>query len=171
MPSLPTLKDIRSKKHELANKIASSESALEKLRLEFSDYEAAERVWLNLFGDSEHDRNVVEEVMDGLHEGLEKKALRRKPPGIPQMPDMIIEAIEQGLKMGAPGIDPAAMLQYVQQKYWPEATSPDVASTAWRMWKAERLVKPHKDSPIYTLPNWMETQLGPLPRIKPLNRV
>ena len=161
MSNFPRLRDIRTKKHELANKIASAEFALQKLRLELSDYEAAERVWLTLSGGNEDDRDWVEEAMDDLHQEAVNAPPKRKPSGIPQMPDMIIEAIEDGLKMGAPGIDPAAMLQHVQAKYWPKAKSPDVASTAWRMWKAGRLVKPFKDLPIYSLPNWNEMQPNP----------
>ena len=153
MTNIPRLRDIRAKKQELASKIASAESALEKMRLEFKDYEAAERVWLSLSGGSEDDRDVVEEVMNGLHEGLEKKALKRKPSGIPQMPEMILESLALAIESGSPGLEPSGMLSYVQQTYWPDATPPDVASTAWRMWKMGRLAKPNKDSPIYTLPD------------------
>jgi hypothetical protein len=155
MPRLPNLRDIRDRKQLLAVKIAGMESDLEKLRDELRDYEAAERVWLTLSGGSEDDRDFVEETFDDLSEAA-KAASKRKPTGVPQMPDMIIEAINDALGQGTPGIDPATMLQYVQRKYWPEAKSPDVASTAWRMWKAGRLAKPHKDSPIYTLPKASE---------------
>ncbi len=160
MPPLPRLRDIRAKKQELADKIAGTESALEKLRLELRDYEAAERVWLELSGGSDDDRDELDKLLEDVEE--QAKRPKRKPHGIPQMPDMIIEAIEAGTKMGAPGIDPAAMLQYIQGRYWPDATSPDVSSTAWRMWKMGRLEKPFKDSPIYALPGRQKVELDRL---------
>ncbi|MGC1861343.1 MAG: hypothetical protein WA733_09530 [Methylocystis sp.] len=152
MARLPNLRDIREKKQSIAIKIAGMERDLAKLRDEFRDYEAAERVWLTLSGGNEDDHDETDELPAILEEEADKKPLKRKPSGIPQMPEMILESLALAIEHGSPGLEPSGMLSYVQQKYWPDATPPDVASTAWRMWKMGRLAKPHKDSPIYTLP-------------------
>lgn len=147
----PSLRTIREKKQALLANMVRLEEQISRLRAEAADYEAAERVWLNLGGDE--DDKDLEELSDMLDkESQEKAKSQRKPPGLLPVSDMIIEAISDALRQGKPGLDPAGMLLYVQKKYWPDAKGPDVGSTAWRMWKTKRLIKPDNKSRVYSLP-------------------
>ena len=89
-----------------------------------------------------------ERIMNGIGNVVE---VRRKPPGVPPVPDMILEALREAKDAGKPGLNPQAMVQFVRSKYWKEAGNPDIGSTAWRMWKDGRLAKPDENSSLYMI--------------------
>ncbi len=87
--------------------------------------------------------------------------IRRKPLGLPPVPLMIMEALENAESAGKPGLTPQAMVSYVRNKYWPEAGNPDIGSTAWRMWKDGRLAKPDENSSIYVIAGERDSKSSP----------
>jgi hypothetical protein len=143
---VPSLQAIRAKKSELLSIAAKHEALADKARKQAADFEAAERVWLQLSPESEPGGEMIDEGR-ALAGGTS-----RKPSDVPPVPEMIIEALQNAAESGAPGLTPTGLLSYVRQKYWPDAQNADVGSTAWRMWKDGRLIKPSQDSPIYALP-------------------
>ena len=163
MTQVPSLQTIRAKKEALLASAAKYEALAAKARTEAADYEAAERVWLKLVSsetpvNSEGSSLPATEPRVGTGDAYMSvggapfvKVERTKPTGIPPVPDMIIEALtEASGNLNVDGLSPSALLTFVRQKYWPEATNQDVGSTAWRMWKDGRLARP--STGIYALP-------------------
>ena len=157
----PNLSVIRTKKQELLNSAVRYETLAAEARAEAAEYEAAERVWLKHFGtngDVHHsaddivktlnEMSDVERVSSGIGNAVE---IRRKPAGVPPVPQMILEALQLAEVQGKRGLIPHEMVDFVRRKYWPEAGSPDIGSTAWRMWKDGRLAKPDENSSLYTI--------------------
>jgi hypothetical protein len=151
------------------------EALAAKVRAEAADYEAAERVWLKMVPQSPSmtvcppprfsgQRPVLGPINspDGMTTStpfivnsariMTGPAVARKPSGIPTAPEMIIEALTAAAERGMAGMTPFDLLGYVKQKYGPDANNSDVGSTAWRLWKDGRLMKPDPDSPLYGLP-------------------
>ena len=137
MNQTPSLQAIRAKKNELLSIAAKYEAMAEKARKQAADYEAAERVWLQL-APSDQDDNIAPRGKTAEELLEERPTAVRKPSGSPAVPEMILEALSAA---GRP-MTPNELLAYVREKYWPEAQSPDVGSTAWRMAKDGRLVRP-----------------------------
>jgi len=165
-----TLQTIRSKRNELLSTAAKYEALAAKARAEAADYEAAERVWLKLLPEQEGEGSGIRMKPPPATLSIDSdKALvsigggpfvstsslavpRSKPTEIPSVPDMIIEALtEANDRLNVDSLTPSAILSFVQQKYWPDAKSADVGSTAWRMWKDGRLTRPQEG--LYGLPN------------------
>jgi hypothetical protein len=147
------LKTIRAKKQAALSLVARHEELAAKARAEAVDYEAAERVLLRLFGDGDSRAGGLLRTLSAVIEEAaepDEKA-QGKPPGVPPVPDMILESLHAATEDGAPGLTPTGMLSFIKGKYWPQARSVDVSSTAWRMWKDGRLTKPDENSPIYGL--------------------
>jgi hypothetical protein len=67
---------------------------------------------------------------------------------------MIFESLKDAAARGEKGLEPAAMLKFVQKKYWPAAESADIGSTAWRLWRVAKKLK--KSGSIYSLPDEVE---------------
>jgi hypothetical protein len=143
-----SLQAIRAKKNDLLSTAAKYEAMAEKARKQAADFEAAERVWLQF--SPEADNGVVRGPT--TEEVRPITSMRTKPAGLPPVPDMIIEALTNATAAGAPGLTPSGLLSYVRGKYWPEAQTNDVGTTAWRMWKDGRLTKPGPDTSLYGLP-------------------
>lgn len=63
-----------------------------------------------------------------------------KPKGIPTMPEMIFEVLSGG---GLPGValEPKSIADQIAERWWPDVPVNNVASSAWRLWKAGRLNK------------------------------
>jgi hypothetical protein len=154
---------IRAKKQELLSTAAHYDELATRARAEAAEFEAAERVWMKLFGASEaaellaqgdevshtlSQMSDAERVASGIGNLVE---VRRKPPGVPPVPDMILEALKEAEAAGKPGLNPHAMVDFVRRKYWKEAGNPDIGSTAWRMWKDGRLAKPDENSSLYVI--------------------
>jgi hypothetical protein len=161
MTNAPDLKTIRAGKAKLLSTATHHEALAAKARAEAAEFDAAERVWLRLFGSDDDDtpESNVETLNQmsepelralGIGSGVE---LRRKPAGVPPVPEMILEALGLAQAAGKPGLTPQAMVSFVRSKYWPDAGNPDIGSAAWRMWKAGRLTKPHPESSTYHLVN------------------
>jgi hypothetical protein len=163
--SPPDLKTIRAGKAKLLATASHHEQLAAKARAEAGEFDAAERVWLKLFGSDDANDMLAagDEVAKMLSQmsTVERDAIgagnlvevKRKPPGVPPVPDMIIESLRLAEAAGKPGLTPQAMVAFVRTKYWPEAGNPDIGSTAWRMWKDGRLTKPHPESSVYGLAN------------------
>jgi hypothetical protein len=153
---VPSLQSIRARKNELLSAAAKYDNLAVKARAEAADYEAAERVWLKMAPDSASENIPVAYSVGNYVGPSQTSAIAamayKKPSGVPPVPEMIIEALAEASEHGTPGLTPQGLLSFVKQKYWPEATNPDVGSTAWRMWKAGRLSKPDPESSLYSLP-------------------
>jgi hypothetical protein len=161
MPQLPNLRVIRTKKQELLATAARYDELSAKARAEAAEFDAAERVWMKLFGSSDGANQETHDGQDAAPirsiddrsiepDGTQTEA-RRKPTGLPPLPEMILEALRLAESEGKAGMNPQAMVSYVRDKYWPEATNPDIGSTMWRMWKDGRLAKPDENSSIYVI--------------------
>jgi len=64
---------------------------------------------------------------------------RTKPEGIPMMPEIIIEAISHALRDGRAGLKVSELIEFVRQRYWPEAPANSVGPVAWKMSKTGEL--------------------------------
>jgi hypothetical protein len=147
---MSTLSIIRDKKRHLSRQIERAEETLARLRTQFADFETAERVLIAI-GDPQEEEETIAHVTNGA--GQSQGAKGRKPVDLPSVSAMIMQALQKAREDGRDGLAPAELLSFVQEKYWPDAQSSDVGSTAWRMWKAERLIKPDEKSSIYSLPS------------------
>ena len=144
---------------------SAAEELAAKARADAAEFEAAERVWMKLFGPdspddllSDGDQTMVttiSQMSDAERRSIGADAnlieVRRKPSGLPPVPEMILEALRLSESEGRAGMNPQAMVSYVRSKYWPEATNPDIGSTMWRMWKDGRLAKPDENSSLYII--------------------
>jgi hypothetical protein len=176
MPQLPNLRVIRTKKQELLAAAARYDELSAKARAEAAEFDAAERVWMKLFGadsspsegahnEQDQSRNQMPESLAQMP-GLDLRSVRsdsdnggearRKPSGLPPVPEMILEALRLAEAEGKAGMNPQAMVSYVRSKYWSEATNPDIGSTMWRMWKDGRLAKPDENSSVYVIARHQE---------------
>lgn len=154
----PKLRLLREKKRAALQEIAKLEATIAELRSLVSDYEITERVLISLSDGEEDDDAQAEVALEAgtmiVTGGAAKLEItRKKPDAVPTMPQMIEEALRQAASRGETGLEPAAMLEFIQEKYWPGAGSTDVGSTAWRLWKAGRL---KKSGSIYSLPDQSE---------------
>jgi hypothetical protein len=154
MASQPSLQTIRTKKRELLAAAARYEELAAKARSEAMEFETAERVWLRLFGPFDDEQETTDTISqmteaERRQNGADAIDVRRKPEGIPPVPEMILEALKEAEGEGKPGLAPQSLLAYVRNKYWPEAGNSDIGSTAWRMWKDGRLAKPDENSSVY----------------------
>jgi hypothetical protein len=147
---MSTLSIIRDKKRRLSRQIERGEETIARLRAQVADFEAAERVLIALGDSPEEEEEAIVHVTNGAAQS--KTAKGRKPAGLPAISAMIMQVLEKAREEGRGGLAPNELLAFVQEQYWPDAQPSDVGSTAWRMWKAERLVKPDEKSSIYSLP-------------------
>ena len=113
---------------------AELRSELHHLEAELLELVTAERVFQRLTGIQTEE----EETEAG------------KPDNIPSMPEMIISALEEVMRSGSQGLQPAGIASFIRAKWWPEVQINNVGPIAWRMWKRNQL---RKDGPIYALPN------------------
>lgn len=148
---MSTLSIIRDKKRHLSRQIERGEEMLARLRGQFTDFEAAERVLIALGNGPEEEGETIAPATNGAAQSQAAKG-RKKPTGLPAISAMIMQALETARENGRAGLAPNELLSFVQERYWPDAQPSDVGSTAWRMWKAERLIKPDEKSSIYSLP-------------------
>ncbi len=146
---------IRSQRDAALARAAKHDEFAAKARADAADYEAAERVLAKMTSGSET-MGALESSVAPIILKAEAQASKRKPENIPPVPDMIIEALRDAQQKGAPGLTPSGLLSYIKQRYWSDARSPDVGSTAWRMWKDGRLTRPSDDPALYGLPNEKE---------------
>jgi hypothetical protein len=160
-----SLQTIRSKRNELLASAAKYDALAEKARKEAADYEAAERVWLKLFPQEAESYHVVPRSSLPVDDLAEAQTILRKPLNVPSVPDMIITALTEA--DGRP-LSPNALLTFVQTRYWPEARTADVGSTAWRMWKDGRLTRPAQG--LYALSNGKVSHPDPLTAGRDTNR-
>jgi hypothetical protein len=164
MPQSPNLRVIRTKKQELLAAAARYDELSAKARAEAAEFDAAERVWMKLFGsdnpsdllsDGDQAMAAISQMSDAERQSIGADGnlieIRRKPSGLPPVPEMILEALRLAESEGKAGMSPQAMVSYVRNKYWPEATNPDIGSTMWRMWKDGRLAKPDENSSVYVI--------------------
>jgi hypothetical protein len=75
--------------------------------------------------------------------------IERKPKQVPEMPKMIVEALQEALKRGLSGLEPKGMTEFIRQKYWPHVKGESVSPIAWRMAQVGQL---RKDGSVYSLP-------------------
>jgi len=144
---MSNLSIIREKRQSLADKIAAREEELARLQKELADFEAAERVLISI---GEDNSRAHERLANGTPSPSIRPSDGRKPRGLPTVPEMIIKALEAALNNGQQGLSSPEILAYVRQNIWQDARPNDVISTAWRMWKHDKL---RKDGKIYNLPH------------------
>ena len=161
MVRIPKLRLLREKKRAALQEIAKLEARIAELRVLVSDYDIADRVLASLSaieGGDDIDIQIEAELEAdtgalvgpiGLNEAAQQEVERKKPKGVPTVPEMIYEALRLAAARGENGLEPAAMLKFIQEKYWPTAGSSDIGSTAWRLWR--RANKLNKVGSIYSL--------------------
>ncbi|MGB8899867.1 MAG: hypothetical protein WCC90_11850 [Methylocella sp.] len=157
---MSTLSIIRDKKQHLSRQIERAEETIARLRAQFADFETAERVLIALGDSPEEEEETIAHTTNGAAQSHAAKC-RKKPTGLPAISAMIMQALEKAKEDGHAGLAPNELLSFVQEHYWQDAQPSDVGSTAWRMWKAERLVKPDKKSSIYSLPSAKQNAARP----------
>jgi hypothetical protein len=141
----PNLSIIREKRQAAATRAAALAEELTRLQSEIADYDAAERVLLALGA-----RETTASLLAVDAPAAARAHETRKPPKLPPVSDMIIEALSFGEKEGYDRLSTRDLLDYVRHTYWPDAKPNDVISTAWRMWKHGKL---QKDGKTYSLLN------------------
>jgi hypothetical protein len=144
--SAADIKAIRAAKDKLLATAAHYDELAAKARADAGEYEIAERVLLKLSPGPVDGLAEPEIIPNGLTgDG--------KPPGIPTVPTMIIEALTIAQKNRLDGLEPSGVVEHIRSNYWPSVKGADVASTMWRMWKDKRLAKTAENSPVYSLPS------------------
>jgi hypothetical protein len=133
----PKIQLIRDKLQALNSEIARLEGEISSLREQANDYAIAERVWASLeFDDEESPRRET-----GASSGGNDLRLTSKPPGIPTMPDMIVEVLRRNDQLTDEVKSPSQVLAIIKKEWWPNATSTDISPVMWRMAKDGRLVR------------------------------
>jgi hypothetical protein len=77
-----------------------------------------------------------------------------KPKGIPLMPEIIIEALNQALSKGRVELKVSELVAFVRDRYWPEAPASSVGPVAWKMSKTGELKNANS---LYSLPQGGES--------------
>jgi hypothetical protein len=77
-----------------------------------------------------------------------------KPEGIPLMAEIIIEALKHALSEGRGGLKVSELVDFVRDRYWPEAPTGSVGPVAWKMSKTGELKNVNS---VYFLPHGDET--------------
>ena len=142
---VPSLEAIRSKKEAFLASAAKYEALASPAWAEAADYEAAERVWLLLAPEDTLDDEAEECHVCGQTFHYELSETVVGPLGARydrRVPSETADSNWQKL--------PSELLYLIQTKHWPQAQSSDVGSTAWRMWKDGRLIRP--ETGRYALP-------------------
>lgn len=142
MAKSPTLQDVIQRRKEITQTIAD-------LQAEDADLEVAERALRRLSGTT----LVVEGQRAEFRLGRKKP---EKPESIPTVPEMIITSLEDAASRGLKGLAPRDMTDFINRKWWPEATIDNIGPIAWRMWKRNQL---RKSAGKYGLPK-SETPTG-----------
>jgi hypothetical protein len=106
------------------------------LKEELEDLMVAERVFSRLSGGSDQSPELP---LNG--KGKKQTSPVGKPEGLPPVSDMIREALDHAIRLGAHGLRPSGLLSFIRGKYWPTAESKDVGPIAWRMWQNDQLEK------------------------------
>lgn len=128
---------IRDKLHALNSEIARLEAEIARLRDQAKDYVIAERVWASLgFDDEESPRREA-----NTSSSENDLSVAGKPPGIPTMPDMIVEVLRRNDQLTDEVKSPSQVLEIIKKEWWPTATSTDISPVMWRMAKDGRLVR------------------------------
>jgi hypothetical protein len=142
-----TLTLIAARRREIEAEISRLSTAIDALRAELPDLEAAERVLGRLSGSG----GTTPSTPDQLAAAPEPQAPRdaSKPPNTPTINDMIVEALRDASARGVPGLQPAAMTRFIARRWWPNVPGVAISPIAWRMWKNNKLLK---DGPVYMLP-------------------
>jgi hypothetical protein len=128
---------IRDKLQALNSEIARLEGEIARLREQANDYEAAERVWASLGFDDEE--STPRKASPSPSEN--DLNTTGKPPGIPTMPDMIVEVLRRNDQLTDEVKSPSQVLEIIKKEWWPTATSTDISPVMWRMAKDGRLVR------------------------------
>jgi hypothetical protein len=124
---------------------------LNMIEFEIADHETAIRIIQRATGKLEPKPNPIKHAKK--HKQV-KSSLPSKPAGIPTVPEMITQILQQAETEGHSSLQSKTFLEVIQGKWWPEATSELVGPTLWRLWKAERL---NKDGDQYSLPKKNKT--------------
>lgn len=128
---------IRDRLQGINAKIARLENEIASLHEQAKDYVIAERVWTSLeFDDEESPRR---EASPSPSEN--DLSVTGKPPGIPTMPDMIVEVLRRNDQLTDEVKSPSQVLEIIKKEWWPNATSTDISPVMWRMAKDGRLVR------------------------------
>jgi hypothetical protein len=64
---------------------------------------------------------------------MPKERQSRKPANTPPMKQMITAALQDAASHGQDGLKPRAMIDFVREKWWPDARASAVCSTLWQM--------------------------------------
>jgi hypothetical protein len=129
---------IRDKLQAINSEIARLEDEIARLREQANDYVIAERVWASL---GLEDEEIPRRATSTSSNGNDHLRPTSKPPGIPTMPDMIVEVLKRNDQLTDEVKSPSQVLEIIKKEWWPTATSTDISPVMWRMAKDGRLVR------------------------------
>jgi hypothetical protein len=138
MPAVSKKRLIQLKRRAIQKEIERSRGHISSLETMLSELDITERVLDNL------DATGLQDAADGEdHEEAApaEPAPAAKPDGIPTMPAMILEALEEARDEGKKGLEPREMGEFIIKKYWPNMPPYVVGPIAWRMHKSGKLAK------------------------------
>lgn len=145
---------LRARRREIAEEVRELLARKSALEAEDAELGSAEKVLLR-FGaiPSEPVSRPASDFANG------------KPEGTPTTPNMILALLKEAHAQGKAGLEPREMQIGISRRWWPTVKSEDVGPTAWRMWKAGRLMK---DGALYRLLNDAEKAASetPLSRLR-----
>ena len=139
---------------EIEREMQECRDHLQRLQSELPELDVAERVLTRLGAEEKSGepatateaRAIIESTLD-------------KPPGIPTMPEMVIEALSSPEAGWHDGMEPRDIMKFIANKWWPDVRAELVGPIAWRMWKRGQLEKtgtfyrmPQKNEPTDTPP-------------------
>jgi hypothetical protein len=126
------------KRRRVQRDIAGHQDAILSLQTELSELDIAERVLASLDGESLREEVAAEQSEEG---SPDQTPPATKPDGIPTMPAMITEALEEARRERQTGLEPREMGEFIIKKYWPNMPPYVVGPIAWRMHKSGKLAK------------------------------
>ena len=139
MAKVSKLRLLQLRRRSIQEEITRHKDAISSLESKLSEYEITERVLASL-GDDGGDENQFEDTnQEDVTVTPSGSAI--KPKGLPTMPTMIIESLQDARTRGQKGLEPKEMGEYIEKKYWPGMPLHIVGPTAWRMHKDGRLAK------------------------------
>jgi hypothetical protein len=122
---------LRYRRKEIAAEAEDLRAKLKALETEDIELEQAERVLARFGAVAQSDLHTIP------HHGT-----AGKPANTPTTPNMIIALLKEAQgRQGKLGLEPREMQIMISKRWWPTVKSEDVGPTAWRMWKAKRLLK------------------------------
>ncbi len=138
--AMPTISTdlIEGRRQEIASEISRLTTLVDSLQKELVDLDATERV-LSRLGRARSDAGLPS--LAPRSEPRPPEVTTRKPSGLPTVPAMILELLEDAAKSENPALTPTDITELIRLKWWPEASALIIRPTIWRMWQSGKIQK------------------------------